>query len=79
MRSHACLWARCGQRGKGGREGGRRERREQGESIRSTLTLRRQKKGGKAWTKGGSWHALVPSLGLIFSLGDQHLTVCSIF
>ena len=25
MRNHACLWARCGQRGKGGREGGERE------------------------------------------------------
>jgi hypothetical protein len=24
MRSRACLWARCGQRGKGGREGGER-------------------------------------------------------
>ena len=51
MRSRACLWARCGQRGKGGREGGRRERREQGESIRSTLTLRRQKKGEKRGRK----------------------------
>jgi hypothetical protein len=34
-----------------GREGGRRERREQGESIRSTLTLRRQKKGEKRGRK----------------------------
>jgi len=59
MRSRACLWARCGQRGKGGREGGRRERREQGESIRSTLTLRRQKKGEKRGRKeapGTRWN-----------------------
>jgi hypothetical protein len=74
MRSRACLWARCGQRGKGGREGG-----ERGGSKEKAFALLSRCGGKKRGKSVDERHALDPSLGLIFSLGDQHLTVCSIF
>ena len=58
MRSRACLWARCGQRGKGGREGGEREE-SKGKAFALLSRCGGKKKGEKRGRKeapGTRWN-----------------------